>query len=995
MAFYGNINNSVRSQFYFDKIYPNRKVMDDNAGSDQVFLGRYVLVEYKSEMSEDAYPSNFFYSDGKLYNSKNLEPAQRLTTNNCQLKGGDIVRILPGNNIDTKNEVIEFHSISVSGVNITSRKIAKQDDNPFWTNFNIDLETYFGYRLEQDFPKGRGYDSTVWQKTYDNGVERYVMVAELNSHAPVMDIVTDAPTLTPLTPHFDPDSTNAYYRMHLQPSWGLWLRPASGDSPRTTQTNTLKSDMNANYKTYAYDPATDTTTITTTNQAPAAVYYNKAGFNKRVRSYDEETENVINMLPTGVSGQEYYDHASGEKREAPDINELTIQLPAIGNAISDLWDIVYGESRNLDIEWNSQAGLRFIKQDENGGYDFDLENIQTLAGTINSLHDLMGMIIEEIEVENIEDSEVVDQLKEGVIYYNTLDKKFYRKGIRFEYDEEGVEWRTDNGGPYYKVENLTPDNYLSNTYYINDPDTGEKVPDLANTYEEGQTYYTKEIEPGAMIRLDLVVDYEPNKYHYYKAIDQALYLGIEDAYYQNYDYRIVTEDNEEPLELSAEFVPGRYHTLEDGSYIAALESQPSLTYNNYYKITSAEKVYKYIYIPDYFYYVDSKTGDILTEMTETFDPDKQYYAKQLDDDLEITLKKIELIEFEENKYYLHDQMTGDYILIKDKVEQLSTFNIPPDPYTVEAYQLEHDFYTANTYWYKVDNDYFKATENVWYKDRKYYNLTIRDIDAFYAPNKFWYFNEDYQMWMIDESLTASQPEDKYRYSNTYYVISDALQIVEEGSIWNGNIPIVPHPVVLGTRTEWSTLKEITDFSRSYNTLHGLILQINNKLEADDIYTRDLNTLQGCLNYIHDCINKISELYPGEFVVVDNYGRMHSANLQTDGYINIDINSSVKRPEITIKHKTPGVKTSSINNKQVSPGDNFNLPSFMTDNAGHVSEVGTTTISLNTLVEKDIADIEILYDGVNKMKLGLLLADFHSKISTLTTDVEALKATQII
>ena len=60
-------------------------------------------------------------------------------------------------------------------------------------------------------------------------------------------------------------------------------------------------------------------------------------------------------------------------------------------------------------------------------HDFDLDNIQTLAGTINSLHDLMGMIIEEIEVENIEDSEVVDQLKEGIIYYNTLDKKFYRK----------------------------------------------------------------------------------------------------------------------------------------------------------------------------------------------------------------------------------------------------------------------------------------------------------------------------------------------------------------------------------------------------------------------------------------------------------------------------------------------------------------------------------------------------------------------------------------
>jgi hypothetical protein len=975
MAFYGNINNSVRSQFYFDKIYPNRKVMDDNAGSDQVFLGRYVLVEYKSEMSEDAYPSNFFYSDGKLYNSKNLEPAQRLTTNNCQLKGGDIVRILPGNNIDTKNEVIEFHSISVSGVNITSRKIAKQDDNPFWTNFNIDLETYFGYRLEQDFPKGRGYDSTVWQKTYDNGEERYVMVAELNSHAPTLDIIADAPTMTPLTPHFDPDSTNAYYRMHLQPAWGMWSRPASGDSPRTSQTNTLKSDENVNYKTYEYSPSTDEITIKEAVSAPAAIYYNKDGFSKTTRTYDDETENVINMLPTGISGQKYYDHVSGEMREAPDINELTIQLPAIGNAISDLWDVIYGESRNLDIAWNSQAGLRFIKPDENGGYNFDLENIQTLAGTINSLHDIMGMIIEEVEIENVEDSESVDQLDKGVIYYNTFDKKFYRKGTRFEYDPNGVEWRTDNGGPYYKVENLTPDSYLSNTYYIDDPDTGEKIPDLGNAYEEGQTYYTKEIEPGAMIRLDLVVDYEPNKYHYYKAIDKALYFGTEDAYYQNYDYRIVTEDNEEPLKLSKEYAPGRYHTYQDGNYIADWSEKAELTYDNYYKITSSERVYKYIYIPDYFYYVDQNTGDILTEMTETFDSNKQYYARQLDDDLGISLKKVELVEFEENKYYLYDDKLNDYTLIKNKVEQLSKFTVPPNIFTVEAEQLEYELYTPDTYWYKIENNYFKATENIWYENRNYYTLTIRDIDAFYAPNKFWYFNEDYQMWMIDESLVASQEEDKYRYSNTYYVISDALQIVEEGSVWNGNIPVVPHPVILGTRTEWSTLKEITDFSRSYNTLHGLILQLNHKIESDDIYTRDLNTLQGCLNYIHDCINKISELYPGEFVVVDNYGRMHSANLQTDNYLKVDINSSVKRPEITFKHKTPGVKTSRIESAEVSVGSSFKLPSFMTDNAGHISEVGTTTITLNALAEDDIKNIEIMYDGENKISILRLIQDF--------------------
>jgi hypothetical protein len=40
------------------------------------------------------------------------------------------------------------------------------------------------------------------------------MIAELNSVVPTFDITADAPTMTPITPHFDADSTNVYYKLH-------------------------------------------------------------------------------------------------------------------------------------------------------------------------------------------------------------------------------------------------------------------------------------------------------------------------------------------------------------------------------------------------------------------------------------------------------------------------------------------------------------------------------------------------------------------------------------------------------------------------------------------------------------------------------------------------------------------------------------------------------------------------------------------------------------
>jgi len=45
-SFYGNLKNNSRASFIFDKVYPTRKLMDESAVSDGVFVNRYVLIAY-------------------------------------------------------------------------------------------------------------------------------------------------------------------------------------------------------------------------------------------------------------------------------------------------------------------------------------------------------------------------------------------------------------------------------------------------------------------------------------------------------------------------------------------------------------------------------------------------------------------------------------------------------------------------------------------------------------------------------------------------------------------------------------------------------------------------------------------------------------------------------------------------------------------------------------------------------------------------------------
>ena len=540
-------------------------------------------------------------------------------------------------------------------------------------------------RDKQYYKTSRGYDSTVWQKVLDKGYEKYVMVAELNTIVPTFDITADAPTIVPLRPHFDVDSTNVYYKLHWQPTWGLRIRSSEPDtqvpqydtegkpiaatilssnsrveypSDENTHWTRTEFDKTTNSKKVLYAQYNETGGIDWVEKAPendppvlnAAIYYNRDGFDpdKVSKSWDRKylhqlglggrrdpavdpdvspsedkgfVAEGITIAPTGLSGNTYANH-NGVATPEVDTQELSIMLPSIGDAISDVWDLVYGgrktneaiqktQKRNPDVEWydaravQDRTGLRLVKD----GFTYKMKsgktqgcprnyyntaNVNTIAGCINSVHDLMGMIIQPYNT--------FDAMKENItnndddtIYFDVSNDKYYRRDMKYTYtplaasaytyeriDLSEGEFKPDlyyvkNGSRYdvasgkynkdleYYVRKLTASEGYeqvkvqpfdgSKYYYINELTNGGKDFISEPTYHRDKTYYTMDSTRIDKTRIDLGDDF--TGYTYYQYMTDTSTNKLNSPYYaidwtyagQNYDPKATYYDIKEKFAL--------------------------------------------------------------------------------------------------------------------------------------------------------------------------------------------------------------------------------------------------------------------------------------------------------------------------------------------------------------------------------------------------------------------------------------------------------------
>lgn len=560
-------------------------------------------------------------------------------------------------------------------------------------------------RDKQHYNTSRGYDSTVWQKVLDKGYEKYVMVAELNTVVPTFDISADAPTIVPLRPHFDIDSTNVYYKLHWQPTWGFRVKtcvpdvqvpqydsegkvisatisssndPAEYPSNENTRWTRTEFDKTTNSKRTLYAKYNETGGVSwvekdvTEGEPPfidAAIYYNREGFNsdkvnkswdrtylnqrgdapRRDPTVDPKVETLnnygfvkegINIVPSGLSGNTYENH-NGIATPEIDTQELSIMLPSIGDAISDVWDLVYGgrktsvdiqktQKRNKDIEWydaravQDRSGLRLVKDGftykmdggEAQGYPknyYNTANVNTVAGCINSVHDLMGMIIQPYNTYGAMEKNIVNN-DDDTIYFDRNGNKYYRRDMKYTYTPLPASSYT------YERIDLSEGEFKPDLYYVK---SGSNYVVASGKYNKDLEYYVRNLTASEGYEQVKVQPFDGSKYYYINNLTNGGKDFIsEPTYHRDKDYYTMDSSKIDGtrMDLGDDFQGYTYYQYFNKTdnvlstpYYAIDWSSSGDTYNpktTYYEIEEnfalkdvvSEPEYTDLYLPGIFYY---------------------------------------------------------------------------------------------------------------------------------------------------------------------------------------------------------------------------------------------------------------------------------------------------------------------------------------------------------------------------------------------------------
>lgn len=943
MGFYGNITNAATTQFQFDKIYANRYSMEQNIVQDAIYAGRFVLVEYDGTHPDGDYLRVYadenrenFYGD-----AQGTVPLILIQKGNQISNGVELYQLVRIRNINDYNDTWEFFkcvgAINSSGqfdqygygdTAVFVRVTENNNSSAYITNFNIDY-SYYG----NEAVSWRGYDSTVWQKIYSEEGEKYVMVAELNSIVPsfFMSEYADAPTDVPVPPHFDTMSTSTAYLLHAQPQWGF--RVAAADAPEWSDESTTWNV----YDGYYYKDKTKTQ-----KTKDAAIFFNRAGFDV-AETHRIDTENsgeyatdVIKMAGTGISGQYYNYHddnlvITGAGPQI-DTQELTIHLPSLGNAISDIWDLVYGgleinggPKRNQDIEWDSLKGLRMIERGANG-YELNKKNIATLAGCINSVHDLMGMIIEE-------KIPTVDVASKNKIYYNvpSHDNQFCIKNLNYTWGDDVVGNNFDDIDRYSPIglTQYSKNNYflqVGRNYYVSNEDSLS----LEQSYQQLEKVLVGYKDP---------LTKEPTGYFAY-------------VYYPSFFYhKVANSINNQETD----------YVLASGSRYDSTVTHYDVDANRM-PVTVADKTY--IFKPGEYYklvedFGTASTSDDLYEQILEYDSNLTYYRAIYKGTTQTPTGtqnryeyvQIQVLPFEVGKYYYYDSTNKRYNAVIENSsirEDIQYYTLSPTEFAAGTPMYEQSVY----YYEDEDGNYIIDTNEVYTDDRQYFNVEVLvDGIIFYEPNKYWYNTDNTDTyakdltWVLDESNTITVNRN-YFTKNGIYVKSDTNGFFAEWTPWNENVKDVPDSVTLAVRKESWGWKELSGFADTLTTIHGLFITINRLLQTDNKATRDLHTVQGCINTMNDIINKIAELIPGEVMIVDEYGRMHSAPVTDDNWIQVTITTDYDNTGINIQHEFhEGQITTSTTDLNNPAKDTIDLYTPQVDEKGHVIGKNTETVTL--------------------------------------------------
>lgn len=937
MGFYGNITDTSHTYFQFDKIFTSRKDMDIAAatGKDGIFAGRFVLVKYDPE-------SNFFQGDILQGYKKNNEIANILyvdaeceapyifTTfsqvllhtaenwNQYYQKVGDYYFKLPGRNYYDLNG--EYYIPDVSGNNlVTTNQLLRlytsniyykclsgtvgepavweivqynEDDPPYILNYNID-KIYYG----NDFDI-RGYDATVWEKVYDGQKGKFILIAYLNALVPSLELQPLAPSMIPSAPYIDGSSASAVYKVHVPTNWGLQVKEA---------TNTVYSDQTMIRQRIQVENNEETTIV---EEIPADIYFNAKGATKQLKYDTPSINNELILTPTGKSGKVYYDKNGNQVEE--DTLEWGLHFPALGNMVSDGYDLIYGSTSNQDATTgayirptditfypgDSTDNLKYNGNSLLGGKTY---NLDTLAGTLNTMHNKLGQIIVPLS-----GSYNIADLSEDMIYFR--NNKYWRKGK--VYIPEDV----DDMFTYEKVNNLTQEEFQANKYYY-------------NTSGNNNTYY-----PATEYNATIAAYTQSNKGYFLKKINQVRYQEItlipfvsgqyylkeNEGYYQcdnstnpalpyDPDRTYYTITNSLITTLRTNYVADGSFYVKDGyDYLSYAELNPDLSLT-FYKIENYSSLGEQVYYHKGVYYYQDEHDTSVYHLDTNDEPtlNREYYIIRFD----MEHPQYGMVNGTISMYYptlgdpqrvgqlLHPSDIENYFFMVDNdfISYKSLATMEPiegySPYVIkrEYFKINQvsepltsqNIFMPGVYWQKnSNNDYYKSYD--WDETENYYSIEATMIGTpFYVPDRY-YYKVSTNPEEYDKDMLLTMTHDHYYTKKRLFVLHDTYGVCPYGYEWSDYSAYIPPSITLYTRTEGFDLIELKGFEgNGENTIHGMLLKLNKLYNTDDEETRELDSLKGALNSVRDILYQIQTLRPGHILYVNDFGQITSSPITYD------------------------------------------------------------------------------------------------------------------
>lgn len=328
-SFYGNMKNNSRASFIFDKIYPTRTAMeaalnavdgDNNPIGDGIFVNRYVLVDYHYALTDpivtqDNIDKYYVEVDNSIITTQNWNIYFIRTEID-----GNISYVHPSS--FNKNNGVKYYQRRVFLDRFQVDTEISDTELQETTSNLRETDLYYAHRYLDWQMYHASYDCTVWMKIYADNRERYIMVAELDAKAPILEFIDDSPNCLNGSGHFDSRvSTDLNYVYFIPSNWNMVLNKFNPeDVVSRPETDDLywqyQDDKESNDLWYEDYVLTEDTT------AQAGKSYYQITFSpcevevgqsiKNLHYYIPKYEFVVGLTTgTDISSLEYYEYIGG------------------------------------------------------------------------------------------------------------------------------------------------------------------------------------------------------------------------------------------------------------------------------------------------------------------------------------------------------------------------------------------------------------------------------------------------------------------------------------------------------------------------------------------------------------------------------------------------------------------------------------------------------------------------------------------------------------